>query len=408
VYRLNYPSDIGLTVAKGVWGLKTSGLDPEDIVALGQAYVLGSSAYEEDNAAKEEIEAINRALYEGSDTELNSLRQRGITTSLARLHYLCDLLGTKFDTEIFESQVGSVGVGIVRAHVEDGVFEESEGAIIYRGEKCGLHTRVFINSQGLPTYEAKDIGNHALKTQKYPDWSTSLVVTGGEQTEYFKVLTAALKEVFPDASLKEIKHIPTGFLTLSTGKMSSRKVNVLTGESLIAEMTAEAERRVTPEEAAENPRLASDIAVAALKYQILRQKVGMDIVFNKEQALSYEGDSGPYLQYTYTRIKSVLRKAAEAGIVPDTRVRPAEPYAVEQLLVRYEDTVMEATESYEPHQLITYLTALAGEFNSFYGNERIADKDDVNAPHKVALSEAVGRILEHGLWLLGIKTPEKM
>jgi arginyl-tRNA synthetase len=296
----------------------------------------------------------------------------------------------------------------VRSHLEDGIFEQSEGAVVYHGEKKGLHTRVFINSQGLPTYEAKDLGNHALKQQKYPDWNTSIVVTGGEQTEYFKVLIAALKEVFPEAVQRELTHIPTGFLTLSTGKMSSRKGNVLTGESLIAEMKAEAEGRVTPEEAEDNPQLASDIAVAALKYQILRQKVGMDIVFSKEQALSYEGDSGPYLQYTNTRIKSVLKKAAEAGVVPDTTRSPEVPYAVEKLLVRYEDVVTEATKSYEPHHLVTYLTALAGEYNSFYGAERIADPDDIYAPYKTALSEAVGRVLEHGLWLLGIKAPERM
>ncbi len=408
VHRLNYPSDIGLTVAKGVWGLQKHGLNPDDIAALGQAYVLGSRAYDEDEGLKGEIEAVNRSLYAGNDPELNDLRARGIETSLRRLRYLCDLLGTKFDAEFYESQVGAVGVALVRAHLTDGIFTESDGAVIYQGEKVGLHTRVFINSQGLPTYEAKDLGNHQLKQAAYPDWDVSMIVTGGEQAEYFKVLIAALKEVFPDAATKEIQHIPTGFLTLSTGKMSSRKGNVLTGESLLEEMTEEAKRRATPAELLEQPRLANDIAVAALKYQILRQKVGLDIIFNKEQALSYEGDSGPYLQYTNTRIKSVLAKAAALGIEPSTVVQPAIPYAVERLLVRYSDTVAEATRLYEPHHILTYLTALAGEFNSFYASERIADPSDACASYKVALTTAVGRVLHDGLSLLGIAVPTKM
>jgi arginyl-tRNA synthetase len=408
VHRLNYPSDIGLTVAKGVWGLKKHGLNPDDIAALGQAYMLGSAAYDEDEAAKAEIEAVNRALYAGSDSELSDLRARGIKTSLQRLRHLCDLLGTKFDSEFFESQVGETGLALVRAHLSDGIFEESNGAVIYRGEKVGLHTRVFINSQGLPTYEAKDLGNHELKDKAYPNWQTSIIVTGGEQSEYFKVLIAAIKEVFPEAAAKELRHIPTGFLTLSTGKMSSRKGNVLTGESLLSEMTEEAEKRVTPAELEEEPRLTSDIAVAALKYQILRQKVGMDIVFNKEQALSYEGDSGPYLQYTRTRISSVIEKATAAGIVPSVAVAPAVPYEVERVLARYEDVVNEATRLLEPHHLVTYLTALAGEFNSFYSSERIADSSDEFAPYKVALTNVVGETIEHGLWLLGISAPKRM
>jgi arginyl-tRNA synthetase len=153
VRRINYPSDIGLTVAKGVWGLTKTGGNPEDIMALGEAYRFGNEGYENDPAAKAEIEAVNRALYASTDEVLSALRTKGIVTSKARLDALCALLGTTFDAVIYESEAGPQGTETVKSHIGD-VFEESEGAIVYKGEKVGLHTRVFLNSQGLPTYEA--------------------------------------------------------------------------------------------------------------------------------------------------------------------------------------------------------------------------------------------------------------
>ncbi len=164
VKRLNYPSDIGLTIAKGVWGLQKLKLDPADIAQLGKAYVAGNEAHENDEASKKEIEQINKALYENSNAKWTGLREKGIATSLRHLHELCERLGTKFDTEFFESQSGPVGAEVVRAHIGS-VFQESEGATIFRGEDVGLHTRVFLNSQGLPTYEAKEVGLFELKSK---------------------------------------------------------------------------------------------------------------------------------------------------------------------------------------------------------------------------------------------------
>src|SRR3989344_3165105 len=279
VRRINYPSDIGLTVAKGVWGLVKTNGNPSDIVALGEAYRAGNEAYEHDEAAKKEIEEINRALYAGTDEALNALRNQGIQTSQHRLKALCDMLGTEFDFEIFESQAGPVGSEIVQAHQADGIFEESNGAVIFAGEKYGLHTRVFLNSQGLPTYEAKDLGNFFLKQKQYPDWSHSIVVTGNEQREYFKVIIQAIRMVFPEANEKVLEHTSTGFLTLTTGKMSSRKGNVLSGESLLLEVRGAPAKRIIENQVVAQTRvgdgtslgsLAESIAVAALKYQILQ------------------------------------------------------------------------------------------------------------------------------------------
>ena len=403
VVRANYPSDIGLPVAKAVWGLKQTGNDPSKIEELGAAYRVGNEAYEAEGADKDAIIAINQALYADSDTELSQLRLAGIATSNAQINAICAKLGTHFDTEIFESEAAPVGLEIVKANIGT-VFTESEGAIVYKGERSGLHTRVFLNSKGLPTYEAKDIGHYKLKHGQHPDWTQSIIVTGGEQTEYFKVVYAAIKELFTDAAGKHLEHIPTGFLTLSTGKMSSRKGNVLTGESIISEMEDAAKEKMTEQ----NDELATKVAVAALKYQILRHGIGSNIVFDKEKALSFEGDSGPYLQYTYARIQSVLAKAEAASIPSDLSHAPEQSYPVEKLVEHFPSVVESALADRAPQAVVTYLTELASEFNSFYAAEKIADPDDEFAPYKVAVASAVALTLKQGLWTLGIEAPDRM
>lgn len=404
VKRINYPSDIGLTVAKGVWGLlKTEG-DPQDIRALGEAYRVGSDAYENDPASKEEIDAINKKLYEGTDTHLNKLREAGKKTSKKHLDDICKRLGTKFDTEFFESETGPIGKKLVESHEE--VFEKSDGAVVFKGEDYGLHTRVFLNSMGLPTYEAKDLGNFELKRKEYPEFTRSYVVTGVEQKEYFKVIIEAIRKVFPEEASKDIRHIATGFLSLTTGKMSSRKGNVLTGEDLLADLGAEAKVRAAESRAEDIDALAGDLAVAALKFQILKGGASKNIVFDHERALSLEGDSGPYLQYTHARTHAIVEKAKAQDVTAkfDTSA-PANELA--RFLMRFYETIMRAQEELEPHHVANYLIAVAAAFNSWYAQEQILDGTPA-AAHKVALTDITRLTLKNGLWLLGIPTPEKV
>lgn len=407
VKRINYPSDIGLTVAKGVWGIKTTGGNPDDIAALGEAYRVGNEAYETDPAAKAEIEAVNRDLYAGTNEELNDVRRRGIATSRARIAELCRMLGTEFDTEIFESDASPVGQQLVAEHVADGVFVKSDGATVFPGELYGLHTRVFLNSQGLPTYEAKDVGNFQIKQERYPDWTESIVVTGSEQREYFQVVYAAIRKLFPDAQDKKLLHVPTGFLTLTTGKMSSRKGNVLTGESLLADMQESAHARAEESRADDIGELAEQIAVAGLKYEILRRGTGSDIIFDKAKALSLEGDSGPYIQYAYARAQSVLAAGTEAGVEPQVAAPTAEgERGIARLLMQFPDVVARAQRELEPHYVANYAGELAAAYNSWYAAERVLGTDA--APRRLALTQAVAVTLKQSLWLLGIQSPERM
>lgn len=403
VKRMNYPSDIGLPVAKAVWGIKHTGNDPSDIEQLGEAYRVGNEAYEKEGEGKNEIVSINQALYANSDPDLTKLREIGIQTSNNQINSICEKLGTKFDKEIFESEAAPVGSEIVKAHIGD-VFKESDGAVVYEGERVGLHTRVFLNSKGLPTYEAKDVGHYRLKHDAFPGANKSIIVTGGEQAEYFKVVYAAIKELFDDAKDKQLEHIPTGFLTLTTGKMSSRKGNVLTGESILSEMEESAKEKMNEE----NYSISSAVAVSALKYEILRHSVGSNIVFDKQKSLSFEGASGPYLQYTNARINSVLKKATDAGVSFDNSIAPDTPYKIEKIIYRFPEIVAESLVDRAPHKIVTFLTELAGEFNTFYAQEKIADPSDEYAPYKAAVAQAVGQTLKNGLWVLGIEAPEQM
>lgn len=397
VKRLNYPSDIGLTIAKGVWGLQKHNFDPTDIGQLGKAYVAGNEAYES-GEAKAEIEEVNRALYAASNTEWSALREKGIATSLKHLHELLRKLGTKgFDNEFFESQSGPLGQELVKKNVGT-VFEESEGAIVYKGE----HTRVFLNSQGLPTYEAKEVGLFTLKQGAYPEFDISVTVTGKEQADFFRIVFDAIRKLFPDKTAgKQLVHISTSFLKLTTGKMSSRLGNVITGESLLAEVTEAARNR-------------EDVAVGALKYTVLKQGSGKDIIFDPEKSLSLEGDSGPYVQYALVRARSLLKKAASAE---EVNYRKAEydqdfqefgsSYRLKRLLVHFPDVISRSAQELEPHHVVTYLTELAAVFNSWYATERVIVDGTIGQGQK-ELIKAVEHTLHKGLDVLGIPAPQEM
>ena len=408
VRRFNYPSDIGLTVAKAVWGVRKTGVDPDDIHALGKAYATGAGAYEEDEAAKKEIEDINKKLYARDSDELNIIYDKGRAASLKHLLEICKILGTeKFDFEFYESLAGPKGLATVLAHIEDGVFEKSDGAVIFRAEQYGLHTEVFVNSQGLPTYGAKDMGVIEQKLEVFP-FDLSIIETGAEQQQYFKVVFKASEALHPNLVGKQV-HIGHGFLTLTTGKMSSRKGNVLTGESIIESMREAAlEKMVERDLGDEKDAVADAVAVAALKYAILKQGTGKNIIFDPEQSLSFEGDSGPYLQYAHTRALSVLAKAKSEKVQPSGAMVPENVVDLERVLYRFREVVERATKEFEPHYVTTYLTELAGMFNSWYANGKIVDGEDPHSPYKLALTEAFANTMKNGLWLLGIKAPERM
>jgi arginyl-tRNA synthetase len=295
------------------------------------------------------------------------------------------------------------GAEIVNEHTGE-VFVESEGAIIFKGEDYDkkLHTRVFINSAGLPTYEAKELGLAYAKKDEC-NFDLSITVTANEIDTYFKVVKTALAQ-FDGELANRLVHISHGVMKLPTGKMSSRTGDVVTAEELIKEvkkavLDIESERDIQDKD-----RNAEIIAIAALKYMILRQASSKDIVYDLERSISFEGDSGPYLQYAYTRANSILERARyEQDEVAESNAEVSE---FEKLLYRFPQVIVEAQEHLEPHRVTTYLTELSGAFNSFYARERIIGGD--NERYNLALVRAFQIVMSNGLYLLGIGVPKRM
>ena len=377
VKQANYQGDKGLHVAKAVWALMKG-------VEHKNAYAEGHKAFEENPGAKQEIEILNKKIYDTSDGEVNRIYEEGRKQSLDYFEEIYKKLGSKFDYYFFESETAPIGKKIVEENIGK-VFEESEGAIVFKGS----HTRVFINSQGIPTYEAKDLGNAKNKYEKYP-YDLSVVVTGNEIKDYFRVVLEAMERVLPELA-KKTKHLPHGMLRLPSGKMSSRSGNVVTAEELIEEVKG----RVKGDQ---------EVAIGAIKYMILRQGIGQDIIFDFEKSVSTEGDSGVYLQYAHARANSILEKAGKRG---DASGERGKTHEVEKLLYRFPEIVERAGAEYAPNYITTYLTELAGAFNNFYAHEPVLEESPESS-YRLAVVEAFKTVMKNGLTVLGIPAPERM
>lgn len=407
VKRVNYQGDVGLHVASSLWGMRALGFSAEGGFTardLGTAYAKGATAYKEDEAAAAEIRTINKQVYERSDKAINALYDSGRAVSLQYFESIYKLLDTSFDEYFFESEAGPRGKELVLEH-ED-VFPLSDGARIFRGEDYGLHTRVFLNKEGLPTYEAKELALAKLKEERLGSYDLSVISTGREIEEYFKVLLAALTKVSPELAAKT-EHVAHGMVRLKSGKMSSRTGDVITAIDFIEEVAAAARAKMSETMEVVDEGLARDIAVGAIKYATLKSSIAQDSTFDSEQALSFEGDSGPYLMYTHARICSVLEKAAAVGVKPGASA-PPQPYLLERLIYRFPEVVAEALRERSPHKVASYLIELAGAFNTFYALEKIADPADEFAQYKATVAAAVRQTLKNGLYILGIKAPTKM
>jgi arginyl-tRNA synthetase len=407
VCRDSYGGDVGPHVAKALWGLRDAEItEPTTAEEIGKAYTHGSRAYEESEKAKVEIDALNTELYKGTDTALMELWRKGRDVSIEAFRDLYRILETHFDYYFFESETAPIGMDVVKDGITRGVFEESEGAIIYKGEKKGLHTLVFVTSRGDPTYEAKDLGLAFLKEERWPS-DESIIITAAEQIGHFTVFLAALSEIAPLVAEKT-RHVPHGFLRLTTGKMSSREGNVIPAASLIKDVIVKAMERN------EDPLIAEQVALGAIKYSILRSSAGSDIIFDFEKSLSLEGDSGPYLQYALVRAKSILSQPSPASSAPGINKAndmsdmsaPNEPYKIERLIIRYPEIVAAAQKNLAPHTITQYLTQLASEWNSFYAQERINGGE--HEVYKRNVAQAFITTMQNGLMLLGIPVPEKM
>jgi arginyl-tRNA synthetase len=193
--------------------------------------------------------------------------------------------------------------------------------------------------------------------------------------------------------------------------MGSRKGNIITGEGLINDIFGKVLEKMKDRDLEDQKKneIAEQVAIGAIKYSILKQSIGRDIIFDFEKSLSFEGDSGPYLQYGAVRANSVLKKAESLGLLSDEKIPENwQTTSLEKELIKFYEIIERACKDFAPQYIATYLIKLAGEFNSFYAKEKIIDKDDKTSPYKLFITEVFKETMRSGLWLLGIKTPEEM
>ena len=415
VHRVNFGGDVGMHVGKTMWAIarELGGEYPEklaDIPAakrlewVSQRYVQGNDAYEDDEAAKTAIIALNKqvyAIHADHDTE----------SPLAQIYWTCrewsyegfdalyERLGMKpFEKYYPESEVSDLGLATVQAHI-GAVYEESDGAVIFRGEPFGLFTQVFINGEGLPTYAAKDVGLIQHKFQDYR-YDSSFIITDSSQKDHLSVVMKSVEQFEPELVTRTI-HKTHGRIKLAGGvKMSSRKGNILSADAIL-DATEQAMHAARANDADH-----TQTVLGAVRYSFLKNRIGSDIIYDPAESVSLEGNSGPYLQYAHARARSILRKAeAETVELTDQSLEAAERSLVRKIS-EYSEVLERAITELMPHHICGYLYELAQEFNRFYEHNRVID--DPRQTLRLSLVKRYADTLQAGLELLGITAPQQM
>ena len=435
VKRLNFGGDVGLHVAKNLYILKDQDIakyenatPAEKTELLGKCYIEGTRAYEDSEEAHQEITDLNKLIYEINASGPETSYDDPYVSKVASLYwwgrqasydYFADFyknIGLKFDKFYPESSVASLGKEKVLENTP-GTYEESDGAIIFNGEKFGLHTRVFINKEGLPTYEAKDVGLIFQKDADY-HFDKSIVITGDEQKEYMRVVMKSIEQYAPDL-IEKSTHLTHGMVKLpGMVKMSSRKGNFLRAvdviEAVQSLVAVQCEKAGATERTVLNVRRASSasadeavdankIVLGAIKYAFLKSKLGGDIELDIKESVSMTGNSGPYLQYSAVRAKKILEKSENNN--KTNNLNNHEINLIKKLN-QYESVLAEAEKDLAPHKLATYLYETAQEFSRFYENCPVAGSE--NEGTRRLIVETYLKIITHGLNILGIEVPERM
>ncbi len=417
VFRANYQGDIGPHVAKALYGIEKIMVERKLTIDeieqwdnakkahfLGEGYVQGNKDYEE---AKTAIDALNTKLYQ-KDKSIMPLYEQTRKWSLDYYEDFYARFYTTFDRLFFESEMADRGKEIVTEAIGT-VFTEDNGAVIFPGEKYGLHTRVFITQVGNPTYEGKEMANAFAEYKAFP-FDLKMHVVGSEQAGYFKVVFKALELLDPEKFEGKQHHVSMGMVTLTDRKMSSRTGEILRVDWLI-DQVKERILKLAQEgkiEAENKDAVVEMVAIGAVKYSVLKVATTQNVAFDIEKSVALDGDSGPYLQYTYARTQSVLRKAGSAAGTLDTSnlTLNEEEKALLRMLYTFPQVVSDAASTFSPHILCTFLFDLTKQFNLFYQKHAILKSEQET--FRLVLTGAVGNTIKQGLNLLGIKAPEKM
>ena len=405
-----------------------NGFTPDNLTIedISKCYVEGTAAYDEDEQAHAEITRLNKEIYkinaEGiHGTPISDLYWKGRELSYEYFNNFYASIGVKFDKYYPESTVAALGLETVRKELAAGVYEESDGAVVFKGEPYGLHTRVFINKEGVPTYEAKDVGLIFTKNNDY-HFDKSVVITGNEQLEYMKVVLKSIEQYAPDLVAKTT-HLTHGLVKLPGNvKMSSRKGNFLKAVEVLD--------LVKDELKSEYSSTDEKVSLAATKYAFLKYKMGGNIIFDPKESVKMTGNSGPYLLYSCVRAKKILTNAfaqdegletvSREGYDPSEEsearddgpertgsrdLHPSERALIKKLL-EYRGMLAESVAEMAPHKVANYLYELAQDFSRFYENCQVTGSSEEKERLKIV--KVYLDTMTHGLNILGIEIPEEM
>ncbi len=425
VIRANFGGDVGLHVAKTLYILEQKSPADFTIEDIAKCYVEGTAAYEDSEDAHAKITELNKKIYQINsenfhDSKLAELYWKGRELSYDYFKDFYAQIGVHFDKFYPESTVADLGLAKVKEELKNGVYEISDGAVIFNGDKFGLHTRVFINKEGVPTYETKDVGLIFTKWQDY-HFDKSVVITGSEQLDYMKVVLKSVEQYAPDL-VEKTTHLTHGLVKLPGNvKMSSRKGNFLKAVDVL--------NMVRDELQSEYNSTDNTVALAATKYAFLKYKMGGHIIFDPKESVKMTGNSGPYLLYSAVRAKKILSRNVKnnlkanirdngSGIASEPRndgrersgsreiiLTSSERNLVKKIL-EYKGTLKEAVAEMAPHKVASYLYELAQEFSRFYEHCPVAGSD--REAERTELVKVYLDTMSHGLNILGINIPEEM
>jgi arginyl-tRNA synthetase len=425
VVKLNFYGDVGMHVAKCTWGAMHAQYYREKLAALpvhermkviDSYYVLGAAAYKDDENAASEIKAINKQIYDRVPGDVWNAYVELRDWSLEHQADVFAKVGFAYDRQYPESEISEQAVEIVNKHTP-GLFEESEGAIIFNGEGKGVSTWVFLTSEGNPTYEAKDLALAYKKNEEYNP-ELSIITTSVEQSAHFKTVIYCLEQIDPQF-VGRYKHLPFGWLLRGGKKQSSRMGDTIKGVDILQESEAAAADLISTEKGysdEQRKQIVEKVGLAGLKFLILSHEFHKDINYDPANFITLEGFSGPYVMYAYARARTLLRDGNQSEQALLEALGDTDAYwqteleqRLTKLLLRYPEISLIAATEHAPHLIAHFAYQLANLFNQFYTEMPILKTQEAHLRNsRLLLTARVAQVLRSALGLLGIDVLEQM
>ncbi len=373
-------------------------------------YVQGSEDFKNEAVEKTVRDFVVK--WEAGDEKTLALWRKVLEYSHLGQELTLARLGNKWDFVWHEHEHYKMGKDLIDQGLAKGIFKKlDDGAILTNLEAYKIPDTILIKSDGTSLYITQDIALTKLKKEKFnPD--KMFWVIGPEQSLAMKQVFAVCEQL-GIGKMSDFNHLAYGYMSIKgVGKMSSREGNVIYIDDLIDAAKKEIVPKIKADKKAFNDdeieHLSEMIAMAAIKYSILKAGRLSDIAFDFQTSLSFEGDSGPYLQYSCVRARSIVEKARSENMLPSFEKTPDTLSDLEKTIYRFPEVVARAGEEYSPHYIATFLIELSALFNNYYAHNKIIDAADPTSPYKVALTEAFAHVVHNGLTLLGIEVPKRM